>query len=392
VSVDEMGVDALPQRWRAEFPILDTCTYLVSHSLGAMPRAARRQAEGYLDAWDRRGVRAWAEGWWETSRTTGDLLAPLLGVAPGSVTMVHNVSVAQGMLVSALDFRGPRRRIIVSTLDFPTNQYVFEGWRRHGAEVVYVHGEADGTVPVDRWLAAIDERTALVCVSHVQFRNAAVVDVGPIVDRAHRVGARVVLDVYQATGTLPLALGALGVDAAVGGSVKWLCGGPGAGYVYVRPDAASEWQPASTGWAAHARPFAFETGAIDFAEGGDRFQSGTPNVPAWLIAQAGYRVVGEVGVGAIRAHSLRLTQRVIDHALARGWTVRTPQAPEHRGGSVTVDVPDSARVAAALLARGVIIDHRPDAGIRLSPHFYSAADDVDRALAEMDTLCLGGQV
>ncbi|WP_396626154.1 aminotransferase class V-fold PLP-dependent enzyme [Luteitalea sp.] len=373
-------------RWRDEFPILDTCTYLVSHSLGAMPRAARAQAQQFLDAWETRGVRAWGEGWWETSRHTGDLLAPLLGVPAGSVTMVQNVSVAQSTVVSALDFSGPRRRIVVAELDFPTNQYVFEGFRRHGAEVVYVPSPDGLTQPVESWLERIDEQTALVCCSLVLFRSSAITDVRPIIERAHAVGALVVLDVYQATGTLPLDLTALGVDVAVGGSVKWLCGGPGAGYLYVRPDLASRLAPAATGWAAHARPFAFETGAIAYAEGEARFASGTPNVSAWMIAQAGYRIVNEVGVPAIRAKSLRQTRRIMDHAASRGWRVRTPQDDAWRGGTVTLDVPDSARVAAELIARGVIIDHRPNAGIRMAPHFYTTDDEIEAALAAMDEL------
>jgi kynureninase len=373
-------------KWRDEFPILGTCTYLVSHSLGAMPRGARAEADRFLDAWQARGVRAWAEGWWECGRRTGDLLAPLLGVAPGSVTMVQNVSVAQSVIVSSLDFDGPRRRIVVPRLDFPSNHYVYEGWRRHGAEVVYIESVDGVTQPVEAWLPSIDDRTALVCCSLVLFRSSSIVDVAPIVARAQAVGAPVLLDVYQATGTVPLDLAALGVEFAVGGSVKWLCGGPGAGYLYVRPDVAATLQPAATGWAAHERPFAFETGAIDYATGSERFASGTPNVSAWMIAQAGYRIVDEIGVDAIRAKSLRQTRRMIDHAQARGWTVRTPLVDSERGGTVTLDVPDSARVAADLIARDIVIDHRPNAGIRMAPHFYTTDEEIDHALAVMDAL------
>ena len=295
--------------------------------------------------------------------------------------MVQNVSVAQSVIVSSLDFSGPRNRIVVPHLDFPTNHYVFEGWRRFGAEVVYVDSPDGLTQPADAWLPLIDERTALVCCSLVLFRSSSITDVAPILARARAVGAPVVLDVYQATGTLPLDLTALGVEFAVGGSVKWLCGGPGAGYLYVRPDVAATMAPAATGWAAHARPFAFETGPIAYAEGSERFASGTPNVSAWLIAQAGYRIVNEIGVPAIRAKSLRQTRRIIEHALARGWRVRTPPDDARRGGTVTLDVPDSARVAADLIARDVVIDHRPNAGIRMAPHFYTTDDEIDHALA-----------
>jgi kynureninase len=373
-------------RWRQEFPILETCTYLVSHSLGAMPRGARIQADRFLDAWQTRGVRAWSEGWWETGRETGDLLAPLLGVPTGAVTMVQNVSVAQSVIVSSLALGTTRNRIVAPRLDFPTNHYVFDAWRRFGAEVVYVDTPDGLTHPADAFLPHIDERTALVCCSLVLFRSSSIVDVAPVIARARACGAPVVLDVYQATGTLPLDLAALGVEFAVGGSVKWLCGGPGAGYLYVRPDVAATMAPAVTGWAAHARPFAFETGAIDYAEGSERCASGTPNVSAWLIAQAGYRIVNEIGVAAIRAKSLRQTRRIMEHALARGWQVRTPRDDARRGGTVTLAVPDSARVAAELIARDVVVDHRPDAGIRMAPHFYTTDDEIDHALSVLDAV------
>ncbi len=274
--------------WRAEFPILDTCTYLVSHSLGAMPRRARTYLEQFANEWDGRGVRAWHEGWWEIGRETGNLLAPLLGVAPDTITMHQNATVAQAIIASCFTFDGPRRRVVMQDLDFPTNHYLFEAWRRYGADVVLVPSDNLMQAPIDRLVEAIDERTVLVPLSLVLFRSACLQDVAPVVARAHEVGARVILDVYQATGTVPMDLASLGVDFAVGGSVKWLCGGPGAGYLYVRPDLIGALQPAATGWAAHAAPFAFETGAIRPAAGVERFQSGTPNVPSLYSARAGY--------------------------------------------------------------------------------------------------------
>jgi kynureninase len=372
--------------WREEFPILESCTYLVSHSLGAMPRRARDHVDRFLDAWDSRGVRAWAEGWWELGRTTGDLLAPILGVDSGTITMHQNVSVVQSIIASCYRFDGPRRRVVMSDLEFPTNMYVFEGWRRYGAEVIYVPSDDGLRASAERLVAAIDDRTALVPISLVLFKSAAIVDIAPIVARAREVGAHVILDVYQAAGTLPLDLAALGVDYAVGGSVKWLCGGPGAGYLYVRPDLAASLSPAATGWAAHAHPFAFEPGAIVSHAAPERFQSGTPNVPALASARAGYEIVAEAGVAAIRAKSLRLTRRLLDHAAARGWRVNTPTDDATRGGAVILDVPDSARVTAALLERQVIVDHRPGAGIRMAPHFYNNDDDITRALGELDAL------
>lgn len=373
-------------RWRPEFPILDTCTYLVSHSLGAMPRRTRAELETFADEWDRRGVRAWHEGWWEIGRETGDLLAPTLGAPRGSITMHQNATVAQAIVASCFSFEGSRRRVVLQDLDFPTNHYLYEGFRRYGAEIDYVRSDGTVQAPIERLLDAIDDRTLLVPISLVLFRSGALQDVRPVVEKAHRVGARVVLDVYQAAGTVLMDLTALGVDFAVGGSVKWLCGGPGAGYLYVRPDLVSELSPSMVGWAGHAEPFAFETGAIAYAPGIERFQSGTPNVPALYSARAGYRIIAEIGVPAIRARSLKLTGRLMDAARANGWTVNTPEADDERGGSVVVDVPDGARVTEQLLARGVIVDHRPQAGIRMAPHFYNTEDEIDRAVAEMRDL------
>jgi kynureninase len=366
--------------WRAEFPILETCTYLVSHSLGAMPRGVRTGLQQFADEWDRRGVRAWHEGWWEVGVTTGNVLAPILGVPPNTITMHQNVTVVQALVTSCFDFSGARRKIVMQDLDFPTNHYVFEGARRSGAEIVYVPSGSSLRAPIDRLVDAIDEQTALVPISLVLFRSGCLQDVRPIVERAHKVGARVVLDVYQAAGTVPMNLAALGVDFAVGGSVKWLCGGPGAGYLYVREDLIQSLQPVLAGWAGHSNPFDFETGAIKFAAGVERFQTGTPNVPALYAARAGYEIVAKVGVPAIRERSLRLTRRLIDAATARGWRLNTPSADAERGGTVVLDVPNGGAVCQGLLDRQVIVDYRPNAGIRVAPHFYNTEAEVDVAI------------
>jgi kynureninase len=369
--------------WRGEFPILDTCTYLVSHSLGAMPRRTRRYLDQFATEWETRGVRAWHEGWWEIGVETGNLLAPILGVAPRSITMHQNATVAQAIVASSVTFEGRRRKIVMQDLDFPTNHYLFEGFRRYGAEIEYVASDNSVTAPIDRLVDAIDERTALVPISLVLFRSGCLQDVAPVVARAHEVGARVVLDAYQAAGTVPMDLETLGVDFAVGGSVKWLCGGPGAGYLYVRPDLAPALQPVIVGWAAHDAPFAFETGAMRYAEGPERFQSGTPNVPSLYSARAGYEIVAEIGVPAIREKSLRLTRRLIDAAARYGWRLNTPTEDRARGGSVVIDVPNGGAVTKALLARDVIVDHRPNAGIRIAPHFYNTDADITRAVETM---------
>ena len=376
--------------WRGEFPILDTCTYLVSHSLGAMPRRAERYLQQFAAEWSTRGVRAWQEGWWEIGRTTGDLLAPILGVGRGSISMHQNVTVAQAIVASCFSYDGPRRKIVLADLEFPSNMYLFEGFRRYGAEIVYVPSDDMVRTNLDRLLAAIDERTVLVPMSLVLFKSAYIQDAAAVVEQAHRVGAHVVLDVYQAAGTVPMNLEQLGVDFAVGGSVKWLCGGPGAGYLYVRPDLARALKPGVVGWAAHATPFEFDIGPIAYAEPPERFQSGTPNVPSLYSARAGYEIVAEIGVDAIRAKSLALTRRLIELAQEAGFRLNTPTDDAERGGAVIVDAPNGSVVADELIRRGVLIDYRPGAGIRMAPHFYNTVEEIDHAMSELTQICRSG--
>jgi kynureninase len=376
--------------WREEFPTVEDCTYLVSHSLGAMPRRTATNLQEYADIWSRRGVRAWHEGWWEIGRTTGNLLAPILGVPAGSISMHQNVTVAMGIIASCFRYDGPRRKIVLTELEFPTNMYLFEGFARYGAEIVYVASDNAIRNNLERLLDAIDERTVLVPLSLVLFRSSCIQDARAVIEKAHRVGAHVILDVYQAAGTVPLDIAALEADFAVGGSVKWLCGGPGAGYLYVRPDLARTLEPVLIGWAAHAEPFAFATGPVVYADGAERFQSGTPNVPALYAARAGYEIVASIGVTAIREKSLRLTRRLIDHATRAGYTINTPVDDAERGGAVILDVPNGEAVANELLRRNIIIDYRPDAGIRISPHFYNHEGDVDEAMRVLDDIVTVG--
>jgi kynureninase len=374
--------------WRREFPIVDECTYLVSHSLGAMPRRAAAAMQEFADTWSHRGVRAWHEGWWEMGRQTGDLLAPILGVSPGTISMHQNVSVAMGIIASCFAYDGPRRRIVLTDLEFPTNMYLFEGFTRYGAEITYVESGSSLRTDLDRLLAGIDERTILVPLSLVLFRSSYIQDARAVIEKAHRVGAHVILDIYQAAGAIPLDVGGLQADFAVGGSVKWLCGGPGAGYLYVRPDLAGRLQPGLTGWAAHAEPFSFATGPNVYADGAERFQSGTPNIPSLYSARSGYEIVGEIGVAAIREKSLRLTRRIIDHAARMGYRLNTPEIDAERAGAVIVDVPNGEPVSRELIRRNVIVDYRPGAGIRIAPHFYNDERDIDTALSVLDDLAL----
>jgi kynureninase len=376
--------------WRSEFPIVETCTYLVSHSLGAMPRRTADNLQMFADTWSSRGVRAWSEGWWELGRTVGDLLAPTIGAPPGSISMHQNVSVAQGIIGSCFRYDGPRRKVVLTDLEFPTNIYAFEGFRRYGADVVVVPSDDGVRTNLERLLDAIDERTVLVPLSLVLFRSSYIQNARAVIEKAHRVGAHVILDIYQAAGVIPVDVTGLEADFAVGGSVKWLCGGPGAGYLYVRPDLAPRLEPAWVGWAAHESPFAFEPGPIRYGGAPERFQSGTPNVPSLYSARGGYEIVAEIGIDAIRAKSLRLTRRLIDHAVAAGYRLNTPMDDPERAGAVIVDVPDGDQVSQELIRRQVIVDYRPGAGIRMAPHFYNTEQEIDHAMATLAQIVAEG--
>jgi kynureninase len=369
--------------WRPEFPILANSVYLVSHSLGAMPRRTRDRLAEYADTWATRGVRAWAEGWWELPRTVGDLIGRIIGAGPGEVVMHQNQSIAQATVLSSFDWRGPRNGIVTERLNFPSNLYLFHALEHEGARLVTVESDDGLTVPLDRLLAAIDETTRLVSVSHVVFKSAFVQDIAAVIRRAHDVGALVLVDLYQSAGTLPVNVRALGADFATGGSVKWLCGGPGAGYLYVRRDHWETLRPRLTGWMAHRDPFAFEDRPIDYAEDAYRFLNGSPNVPALYAARSGYEIVGEIGVEAIRAKSVRQTQHLIALADAAGIRVAGPREPAHRGGTVTLDVASGHAIASALAARDVLVDYRPGAGIRVSPHFYTSSEELDAFIGEL---------
>lgn len=372
--------------WRQEFPILERTTYLISNSLGAMPRAVYDGLRDYADLWNTRGVRAWEEGWWEMAVCVGDKIAPLIGAAPGELSLHQNVTLTQAVIASCFDFRGPRNKIVMTDLEFPSIQYFYHEQRCHGARVETVPSEDGIRLPLEKFLAAIDDTTLLVPISLVLFRSSFIVDARAIVERAHRVGAHVILDCFQAAGTIPVDVRGLGVDFAVGGVLKWLCGGPGVAYLYVSEDLRSRLRPALTGWLAHRRPFAFEPGPLDRREDSYRFLNGTPHIPALYACQPGLDIVNDVGVVAIREKSTRLTARIMAGAAARGWQIRTPEHPAERAGTVSVDCPHSAEVCRELLARDILVDWRPNAGIRLSPHFYNREEECDFALEQMDQI------
>ena len=375
---------------RAEFPILERCCYLVSNSLGAMPRAVPDRLAEYVDAWAERGVRAWADGWWEMPVKVGDEIAPLLGAGAGEVAMVPTVTLAQVAVLTALDYPPSRDAVVMTSLDFPSVRYAIDQMApRLGARVVVVPSDDGITIDADRLCAAIDERTRLVAISHVLFRSASIMDVQRICAHAHAVGAVVSLDAYHAVGVIPVDVRAIGCDFLSGGVLKWLCGGPGGCFLWASPEMSARHAPALTGWQAHARPFAFAD-QMDYATGAWRWLGGTPVVPALYANLEGPRVLRRAGIEAVRSKSVRQTSRLIDLADARGYTVSAPRDAGRRGGTVAFDVPHAADVARALIARDVVIDFRPGAGIRVAPHFYTSDAEVERVVGEIDDILRTG--
>lgn len=375
--------------WRREFPILENTTYMISHSLGAMPRRVADRMREFADTWATRGIRAWEEGWWEMPVTVGNLVGAIIGAGEGEVVMQQNVSICQSIVTSCFDWSGRRNKLVTDGLNFPSNDYVYHGLSRLGAQVVQAASPDGMTLPVELLLKEIDDRTQLVSVSHVAFRSSYVQDLAAIVARAHAVGAMVIADLYQSAGTVPVNVRELQLDFATGGSVKWLCGGPGAGYLYVRRDLWPTLDPIATGWVAHEEPFAFEGGPIRYAAGAARFLNGTPNVPALYSARSGYEIVNAIGVAEIRAKSQRQTARLIALADDAGLRVNTCRDPEKRGGVVTIDVPNGHEVVRELGRRQILVDYRPGAGIRVAPHFYTTDDELDHTIAEIQAIVAG---
>ncbi|HKR13980.1 MAG TPA: aminotransferase class V-fold PLP-dependent enzyme [Pyrinomonadaceae bacterium] len=369
-------------RRREEFPTLASGIHLLSHSLGPVPRAVRESMIAYCDAWEHHTSEdAWATTWWQLSRHVGDRIARILGGEPASVQIQPNASIGLATVASCFDFHSGRRNKVVTTaLDFPSMEYIWNAQRQVGADVHVVPSDDGISTPLEQILDAIDEKTCLVALSHTSYRSSYRIDARAIVERAHAKGALVLLDVYQSAGVLPLHAADWRVDFLIGGTIKWLCGGPSCGYLYVRPDLQRDLTPRLTGWVAHDSPFEFAPAPMRYARSVRRFAQGTPSIPALYSAIPGLDILESVGLSQIAGESRRRTQRMIDFALNRGWTINTPLDPNKRGGSVMIAVDDAPAVVEQLAERRVFIDSRPSAGLRISPHFFNTDEEIDEAL------------
>ena len=378
-------------KWREEFPILQQTTYLVSNSLGAMPRAVYETMRAYGDMWASRGVRAWGEGWWDLNIEVGNKIAGIIGAPQNSVSIHQNVSIAQGILLSAFDYSTERNKIVIEAGIFPSVYYVLRGMLPPHIEFEMIPlNDAGIGVDVQRIVDAIDERTLLVPISHVLFRSAYILDVKPIIEKAHAVGAKVILDGYHACGIVPFNVTELNVDFYLGGVLKWMCGGPGGVFLYAREDYLKTLEPGLTGWMAHQRPFGFEVDAIDFRDDAFRFLNGTPAIPSLYAIQPGIDIIAEVGVENIRQKSMRQTALLLNLAEQAGFDLNTPSDPTERGGTVTINPPHAYEVSRELIAREFVVDYRPQGGIRVSPHFYNSDDEIQQVIATIQDILKTG--
>ncbi len=373
-------------RWRDEFPILSRSVYMISNSLGAMPRRTAQDLSEYADTWATRGVRGWEERWWEMPLEVGNKVARIIGAPAGTVSMHENVTTAHMVALSCLRPGGKRKRIVCTALDFPSMVYLYRAQQAAGFELVIVPGEDDLTIRTERMLEAIDDSTAVVAFSHVLFRTSYIMDAEAIVRRAREVGAATILDTYQSAGIIPVDVTSLGVDFTVGGCLKWLCGGPGNAFLYTRPDLLAQAKPSFTGWLSRAHPFDFDIDGSDLRTDAMHMMNGTPSIPAYYAAIAGLDIIAEVGVNRIRENSRAMTGRLLALVDSFGFTSAATRDPDRLAGTVAVNVPDALLVSRTLKSRDFIVDYRPPVGVRISPHFYNTMDEIDHVMTEIASI------
>jgi kynureninase len=374
--------------YRKHFPALEECVHFISHSLGCVPAQAKEDLGEYLELWHRKSITAWGDWLPEVDRAA-ERIAKIISAPAGAVIMHHNVSSVSAVLASCFDYAPERNKIVYEALQFPTVSYVWQAEQRRGAKCVLVPSQDGMTIDADAMCAAIDEQTLLVPISHVVYSSSYIQDVKKICDRARQVGAHVILDCYQSIGTLPIDIVDLGVSFACGGSVKFLCGGAGAAWLYVRKDLIEKFSPRVTGWFGHEAPFAFAMPDQSYADNIWRYMGGTPAVAALYQARAGQTIIGEIGVRRIRDKSLVMTQACIDWVDELGMKLNTPREPERRGGSIVFDFVGAADVCRELNRRKFFCDHRPGAGIRIAPHFYTKREEIDLFFGELKKIRSG---
>ena len=374
--------------YRAQFPALETCVHLISHALGCVPARAKDDLAEFFELWARKSISAWSDWLPEVDRAA-ERIGRIISAPKGSVIMQQNVSGVMAMLASCLEYEPTRNKVVYEALQFPSVSYVWQAEARRGATCVLVPSLDGITIDTDAMCAAIDEHTLVVPISHVVFSSAYVQDVKKICARAKAVGAHVILDCYHSVGTVPLDVVDLGVSFACGGSVSYLCGGPGAAWLYVRPDLIERFAPRVTGWFGNEAPFAFTMPAQSYADNAWRYMGGAPAIAALYQSRAGQAIIGEIGVRKIRAKSLVMTQMCIDWIDELGLELHSPRPEASRGASVVFDFVGAADVCRELNRRAFFCDHRPGVGIRIAPHFYTKPSEIELFFGELKKIRSG---
>jgi len=373
-------------KWREEFPILKNKTYLISNSLGAMPKSVYQRMHDYAEIWAQKGVNAWEDEWWQLSLNVGNLIAPLIGASLNEISMHPNISLLQAILISSFSFKTKRNKVIFSDLEFPSDKYVYEKLAQNKGAKLEIYNSDDGiTFPAEKIIEAIDEQTLLVPISHILFKSAYIVDVKSIIKKAHSVGATVILDAYHSVGTIEVDVKELGADILIGGVLKWLCGGPGGAFLWIKPELRNKLEPEITGWIAHKNPFAFED-KMEYTDSAYRFMNGTPSIPALYAAQEGPKIVADAGIDKIRKKSIRQTSLIITEAQKEGYKINSPLDENVRGGTVTLNMPYAYEISKELIRRNILIDYRKGAGIRIAPHFYNTDDEIIFVMNELKNI------
>jgi kynureninase len=359
------------ERWRTEFPILQTRTYLNSCSLGALSRRSMGYLGEYQALWNTMGASAWYELWMGRVTRLRQDVAAMWGATENEIGLAPSVSGALATVASAVDYR-KRNRVVVAELDFPT--LVYQWLARPDVEVVQVPSDDGIGIPPERWAEYVDERTAIVATSHVFYGTGYVQDLAPIAQAARRAGALFLVDGYQAVGQIPVNPGASGADVYVAGPLKWLLGGPGLAFLWVREDRIPELRPTVSSWFGARDQFEFRVDALEFRDDAQRFALGTPAIPTVYTALGGLEIFAEAGEQAIYHRIRALTADVVDRLQGAGHTLRIAPDPERRSGIVLVHDARAGETVAALARQGIIVDRRADF-VRVSPHFYNTAEE-----------------
>jgi len=363
--------------YRGEFPIFRDSVYLNTCSLGALGERSRRKVAEFLDIWQSRGAAAWYDVWWEALTDLRARYGRVVNAAPGEIALAPSISVALSAIAESVDYRR-RPKVVITSLDFPTVAYQWLAKARAGVELVIVESPDRVSVPVDAIARAVDDRTALVVTSHVYFTSGAIQDIKRVAAAAHEHGALCLIDAYQSVGQIPVDVRDTGVDALVAGGLKWLLGGPGIVFLYLREAVARRLEPAISGWFGQRDQFAFDPRTLTFHDDTRRFELGTPSLAAVYAQLGGLAYIEEIGISTIREATAALTEDLIARARAAGFHPKIAAEPQQRSAIVMIPMPDPAGSVRHLAAGGIIADSRPG-HVRLSPFFYNSQDDNVRA-------------